>query len=340
MKRNMYIYFIILLCLMSILNTIYNKYMFACNEYFSMEDTQPISATNMIEWKNRISTTLCEIQEFLDSSIGFNQMTDVPFDAKDAKYPMRNDEELSINGNVDKNQRVVFDEIEIDSASGTLCDMTKWTPDLIEDKDSIIVYITTLINEYNKEVLVLEDEKVKLSAYIQRLNRFLKQYLNNELIPQCNILVGPDRETLCNANCDHIQNNDAELRTCCDNLMNETGRRNCCKKLSDPDEITKCLNKIDTRSIRILATKNVKLLINSKKDVLNVKMCNYIKKYKKIEDVRDAVIFYINKLNTIWSTNDITKTRVRLNYTGNEMVVDGSVVDTPVVDDSSVVRYH
>jgi hypothetical protein len=307
---------------MSILNNIYKKYTFACKEYFTLEEERPsISATNVIEWKNNISHMLCEIQVFLDSSIGFNQMTDVPFDAQDSKYPM-NKNEVSINGSIDGTQRTVFNEIEIDREMGTFCEITKWTPDFIEDKDSIIVYITALVNEYNKEILVLEGDKVKLSAYIQKFNRFLKQYLNNELVPQCDILSGPDRDTLCNSNCDSLTG--TELILCCDNLTNETDRRNCCMKISDLDERKKCEDSIDGKSIRIKAVKEVKLLINDKRDLLNVKMCNYIKKYKKIEDIRYAIIHYIDKLNNIWSTNDITKTRVRLNYAGNKMVVEGS----------------
>lgn len=309
---------------MSILNTIYNKYIFACKEYFTLEEERPsISASNVIEWKNNISHMLCDIQAFLDSSIGFNQMTDVPFDAQDAKYPMQKaDDSASINGSVDSSQKTIFSEIEIDRNMGTFCEITKWTPDLIDNKDSIIVYITTLVNEYNKEILVLEEEKVKLSAYIQKFNRFLKQYLNNELVPQCDILTGSDREKLCNTNCD--SSTGSELRICCDTLTNETNRRNCCMKITDPDERKKCEDNIDKKSIRIKAAKEVKLLINDKRDLLNVKMCNYIKKYKMIEDIRDAIIHYIDKLNNIWSTNDITKTRVRLNYAGNKMVVEGS----------------
>ena len=323
MNATMYIYFLILLCLMSILNTMYNKYISACREYFTEEEgtvssQSSIAATNVVEWKNNISHMLCEIQAFLDSSIGFNQMTNPSFDAKDGEYPMTSDSK-SINGSVDSADRKVFDEIPIDRTRGTLCEISTWKPELIEDKDAIIVYITTLVNEFNKEILVLENEKVKLSTYIQNFNRFLKQYLDNELLPQCNILSGEDRKTLCNAQCDDLSG--AELRTCCDTLTNEVNRRKCCDKLTNAEERKKCKESIDPVTMKIKAVSNVKLLVNDKREMLNVKMCNYITKYKKVEDIRDAIILYINKLNTIWSTNDITKTKIRLNYTGNKMVI-------------------
>lgn len=328
MNTTLYIYFLLLLCLMSILNSIYNKYVFACKEYFTSEEAgsgvpsqSSIAATNVIEWKNNISHMLCEIQAFLDSSIGFNQMTNVSIDAQDAKYPITNDPQRSINGKFDATNKLVFDEISLDRTKGNLCEISTWTPELIEDKDSIIVYITTLVNEFNKEILILENEKVKLSTYIQNFNRFLKQYLDNELLPQCNILSGEDRNTLCNANCADLTG--TELRTCCYTLTNETHRRRCCDKLTDVEERKRCKESIDRVSMKIKAISDVKLLVNDKRDLLNVKMCNYITKYKKVEDIRNAIIHYINKLNTIWSTNDITQTKIRLNYTGNQMVLAG-----------------
>lgn len=276
MNTKLYILFFVLLLLMSILSNIYQKYNSACVEYFSTDKEYNISEAlkQITAWKKETSKKLCEIQAFLDSSIGFNQINSVSKDSKDSEYSMTNVNNLNkINGKDDYSvdNKLVFDSFVINDKN-ELCEIPLWKPDKIEDKDSIVVYITVLVQQYNENVLALEQDKINISSYIQNFNRFFLQYLDNKLLPNCDRLTGEERKTLCTAETKVNENNIAEI------------------------------------------SKKSQTLIDDKKKELDKKMCNFIKKYKKTEYIRDAIINYINKLNDIWSLNDINKTKVRLNY--------------------------
>jgi len=276
MNTKLYILFFVLLLLMSILSNIYQKYNRACVELFNTDREYNISQAlkEIAAWKKETSKKLCEIQSFLDSSIGFNQINSVSKDSKDSEYSMSTIKDLKkINGKDDygADKKLVFDSFVINDKN-ELCEIPLWIPDKIEDKDSIVVYITVLVQQYNENVLALEQDKINLSTYIQNFNRFFLQYLDNKLLPNCDRLTGEERSTLCSS----------------ENQVNETNIAEISKK--------------------------TQTMIDDKKKNLDKMMCNFIKKYKKTEYIRDAIIQYINTLNDIWSLNDINKTKVRLNY--------------------------
>lgn len=283
MKQNtqLYIYFVLLLFLMSILSSVYHKYNQLCMEYF-VDSTAMTSTTdaniervlmNITAWKIHTSKSLCEIRAFLDASIGFNQINSYSKDSKDSNYEIKSltAPKTSINGANDFTKSVKFNEIVINDKN-EVCEIPDWIPDKIEDKDSMIVYISVLIKEYNKNVLSLEEEKIALSNYIQDFNRFFIQYLDNKLLPQCDRLIGKDREKLC------------------------------------ADEL-----KVTKDTIAEISKKS-QLLIDEKKKVMNNMMCDFVKKYKQTEYIRDAIIKYMKEVNDIWQQNDITKNKIRLNY--------------------------
>ena len=280
MNTKLYILFFVLLFLMSLLSTIYRKYNSACVEFFNT-DKEYNKEYNMSQalkeitaWKKEISKKLCEIQSFLDSSIGFNQINSLSKDSKDSDYLLANMKDLKkINGKDDYSveKKLVFDSFIINDKN-ELCEIPLWSPDKIEDKDSIVVYITVLVQQYNENVLLLEEEKIKLSTFIQNFNRFFLQYLDNKLLPNCDRLTGKERETLCSSE-----------------------------------------NQVNEKNIAEISKKS-QTVIDDKKKELDKMMCNFIQKYKKTEYIRDAIIHYINTLNDIWSLNDINKTKVRLNY--------------------------
>ena len=276
MNTKLYTLYFVLLLLMSVLSNIYQKYNSACVEYFNTDKEYNMSEAlkEITAWKKETSKKLCEIQSFLDSSIGFNQINSVSKHSKDSDYSLSTVKDLKkINGKDDYSveKKLVFDSFIINDKD-ELCEIPLWTPDKIEDKDSIVVYITVLVQQYNENVLAIEQDKINLSTYIQNFNRFFLQYLDNKLLPNCDRLIGEERSTLCAS----------------ENQVNETNIAEISKKSQT--------------------------LIDDKKKELDRMMCNFIKKYKKTEYIRDAIIHYINQLNDIWSLNDINRTKVRLNY--------------------------
>ena len=186
MNTKLYILFFVLLLLMSILNNIHQKYNSACVEYFNADREYNMSEAlkEITAWKKETSKKLCEIQAFLDSSIGFNQINSVSKDSKDSEYSLTTVKDLNkINGKDDYGyaKKLLFDSFVINDKN-ELCEIPLWTPDKIEDKDSIVVYITVLVQQYNENVLTLEQDKINLSTYIQNFNRFFLQYLDNKLL--------------------------------------------------------------------------------------------------------------------------------------------------------------
>jgi hypothetical protein len=299
---------------MSILNNIFYKYVFVCKEFFNSEVvlTEPDRALdNIIGWKKQMNANLCELQHYLDASIGFNEMNDISQQARDDMYSMTNNKDNNINGSIDNSKNEQIQNLII-SETNQFCEINHWNPEIIEDKDSIVVYITILINEYNKQIQLLEKDKVTLSSYITEFNRFLTQYLDNKLLPKCNMLNTVDHEVLC-ASKDLTES------------TNETASQKVDLKVKHEIEMKKAILSVST--------------IDSKKKILDKDLCKYIQKYKQIEQIRSAIVMYVNKLNTIWSSNDINKTKIRLNYAKRFHTDDtNNVEDTDITTNASLVQ--
>nr|QOI90480.1 hypothetical protein HWQ62_00344 [Pyramimonas orientalis virus] len=262
--------FIILLVLMSILNNIYNKYNSACREFFTIsEDRTPQEMLdNLTKRKSEITKDLCKLEYYLDESIGFNQMNELSKDAKDTSYSLNsNEKNTKIGGVFDYEDKTVFEKITI-SEKNEVCEVPRWKPDIVVDKDAIVVYITHLVREYNKHVLLLNEDKTKLLDFITNLKRLLNENLDNKLQAQCDRCTGSDCVTLC-----------------------------ATPKLPIIERL-----------------KNNQLLIDSKKKMLDKKLCGFIKKYRYVEDVRLAVVDYVKRLNSIWTNNALSETKIRLSY--------------------------
>jgi hypothetical protein len=285
----MYVCFILLLFMMAVLTSVYNKYNSTCREYFVMnQESVGRSEQELLDIltkkKQEVTKVLCQIQYYLESSIGFNQMSELSKDAKDELYSLnrsKKDKNNSVGGKFDYENKTVFGEIVI-SEKNEFCEIPKWNHELIVDKDAMIVYIQQLVKEYNEHVLILNTSKVDLSTYLTNFKRLLNENLDNKLLAQCDRCTGDE-----------------------------------CKKLCD--------NKDKTIIVKL---KENQLLIDDKKKTLDALMCNYVKKYRYVEDVRNSIVYYVNELNTIWSTNDINHTKVRLNYAKNDSVVVETETET------------
>ena len=251
--------------------------MTVCRELFIEEENvvqtnKDIIKKNINSWKNYVSRLLCETEYFIDNSVGFNQISAVSTNAKDNQYVLEEIEKDGIQGTANFNAGMVLDSIHINSQSES-CQIPKWEPDLVEGKDSILVYLSVLVSKYNKMILDLEDQKIKLIEYIRHFNRYLKQNTDHSLLPQCDRIVGQDRVDHCTPEP---------------------------KKPSTHSEM------IDARSAALT-------IIENKRQEMDIMLCDFIKSYKKMENVREAIIMYVNRLNQIWSDNNIEDTKVRLN---------------------------
>ena len=138
MNTKLYTLYFVLLLLMSVLSNIYQKYNSACVEYFNTDKEYNMSEAlkEITAWKKETSKKLCEIQSFLDSSIGFNQINSVSKHSKDSDYSLSTVKDLKkINGKDDYSveKKLVFDSFIINDKD-ELCEIPLWTPDKIEDK--------------------------------------------------------------------------------------------------------------------------------------------------------------------------------------------------------------
>lgn len=284
----MIVCFIILLFLMAVLASVYNKYNSTCREYF-IENANPVIYPNayvsrttaelldiLTALKSDVSKVLCQIKYYLELSIGFNQMNELSKDAKDGLYKLdelKEGDKSNIGGNYDFESKTIFRNIIV-SEMNEFCEIPEWKHDIIVDKDAIVVYIEQLVKEYNKHVLTLNNIKVDLSTFLDNFKRFLNENLDNKLMSQCDRCTGDDCDTIC----------------------------------GEPD-----LNIIEQ-------LKKNQLLIDKKKKQLDTKMCNYIRNYRYVEDIRGSIVHYVNKLNDIWTNNEIKNTKVRLNYARNKKI--------------------
>lgn len=297
MKIQQYILFTVILVLISVFNTVYSKYNKVCRELF-IEDNiarEESIVANIVSWKNNVSNLICATELFIDRSIGFNQINDFSKDAKDDLYKIDSlGSSSEINGKFNNKEGLQFDNIVINNTN-EICTVPKWEPDLIEDKDSIVVYISVLIKDFNTNILRLEEEKVKLLEYIRYFNRLFKQNMNELFLPQCDRITGPDRDTLCAK-----KNKEVSVE-------------------KDKDTIPLIDEKLNKRTKLIEESKKGLLLMEDKKQTMESMICEYIKKYKHVENVRDAIIFYVSKLNKIWAENNIKNTRIRLNYANSKV---------------------
>jgi hypothetical protein len=265
--------------MMAVLASVYNKYNSTCREYFVIgQDLVGRSEQELLDIltkkKMEVTKVLCQIQYYLESSIGFNQMSDLSKDAKDDLYTLdepskdnKSKRKNMVGGKFDYEDKTVFGEIVV-SDKNEFCEIPKWKHELIVDKDAMVVYIQHLVKEYNEHVLVLNKIKVELSTYLTNFKRLLNENLDNKLLAQCDRCTGEECERMCG-------NKDKSV---------------------------------------IVKLKENQLMIDQKKKELDTKMCNYIKKYRYVEDVRASIVHYVGELNNIWSTNDIRHTKVRLNY--------------------------
>lgn len=290
MKIQKYISFILILLLISILNSVYNRYNSTCRELFIEDEVQKNDAVliNIVAWKNRVSTLLCETESFIENSIGFNQISDFSKESVDINYKLDSIEKVNINGTNDFKNIILFDSILVNENNET-CQVPQWKPDVVEDKDSIVVYISALVKEFNSGVLMLEEEKMKLVEYIREFNRFFKQNMSEIFIPQCDRMVGEDRIKFCTP-----------------------------QTITSPETVEKFEEKT-TNTKLIEDSKKGLLIVDEKRKEMDKMICNYIKMYKKIENIREAIIMYVSKLNNIWSNNDIENTKIRLNYADSQV---------------------
>jgi type II secretory ATPase GspE/PulE/Tfp pilus assembly ATPase PilB-like protein len=79
--------------MMAVLASVYNKYNSTCREYFVIgQDLVGRSEQELLDIltkkKMEVTKVLCQIQYYLESSIGFNQMSDLSKDAKDDLYTL------------------------------------------------------------------------------------------------------------------------------------------------------------------------------------------------------------------------------------------------------------
>lgn len=299
MKIQKYISFIVILLLISILNSVYNKYNSTCREFFIEDEVQKDDAvlTNIVAWKNRVSTLLCETESFIENSIGFNQINDFSKESVDMNYKLDTIEKVGINGTNDFKNSIVFDSIVVNENNET-CQVPIWKPDVVEDKDSIVVYISALVKEFNSGVLTLEEEKMKLVEYIKQFNRFFKQNMSEIFIPQCDRMVGEDRTKFC------TPQTIVETTESVEKFEEQTTKKTNTKLIED--------------------SKKGLLIVDEKRKEMDKMICNYIKMYKKIENIREVIIMYVNKLNNIWSNNDIENTKIRLNYANSQVTAESA----------------
>jgi len=269
---------------------VYNRYNSTCRELFIEDEVQKNDAVliNIVAWKNRVSTLLCETESFIENSIGFNQISDFSKESVDINYKLDSIEKVNINGTNDFKNIILFDSILVNENNET-CQVPQWKPDVVEDKDSIVVYISALVKEFNSGVLMLEEEKMKLVEYIREFNRFFKQNMSEIFIPQCDRMVGEDRIKFCTP-----------------------------QTITSPETVEKFEEKT-TNTKLIEDSKKGLLIVDEKRKEMDKMICNYIKMYKKIENIREAIIMYVSKLNNIWSNNDIENTKIRLNYADSQV---------------------
>lgn len=272
----MYLYYIVLLVLISVLHLVYYKYIGICREYFQITDSDGTIYRNTTSNEKTLAIKkLCALKQYLEESIS-TKTTNMYVEEKIKSGAEDLDDMISIDfsnteligGSYDINDNIIYEYLNKDTKNK--CVYKKWNPDVISDKDKIINYLKILQEYFNLQVLKLNKLKITIIAKIDDFSRMLYEELDDVLLGQC-------------ATC--MNSKPCETVFCAD------------KELSVSEQIEKNTN-----------------YILKKQEELEFSFCQYILLYKHVNDVSDGINMYTEKLNTYWKNLNLDDIDVKLNF--------------------------
>jgi hypothetical protein len=313
MEKKTVVCYIILLFLMALLASVYHKYNASCREYFSTDDEDGTSNYRFPRAQD---------ERLSNKYIGYSEqeLLDILEEKKSEVYKLLCQIKYYLEVSIGFNQNNVLrkdakdglyklDELdgETSNIGGTYDYESKTTFNKIVISDQ---------NEFCEVPMWKHDVIVDKDSIVVYIEHLSKEYNKHVLILN-NIKV--DLSTFLN-NFKRLLNENMDNK-----LMGQ------CDRCTGPECAIICG---DSETNIIDQLKKNQLLIDSKKKELDNKMCNYIKNYRYVEDVRGSIVCYVNKLNDIWSKNEIKDTKVRLNYARNnpEAYQCNDTIDPDTID--------